>query len=514
MTTSTATTKITFSPYQTAVLDWVKNGRGSAIVVAVAGSGKTFVIENALPLIPEHQFVQMFAFNTTIAKELTARIEKLKTRTGREFRRVRASTFHSAGFGAICKKLDKPARSINVDSNKCRRLAEEQMDEAQLAMYGDFVCKLVGLAKGEGIGIRGMTPNVADSWISLILHHDLLLDSEGATEERAIELAMDLLERSNRAAEQAAFIDYDDQLYLPLLWGCRFFQVDFILVDEAQDTNPVRRALARAILKPNGRAMFVGDPKQAIYGFTGASHDALDIIRNEFRAVEMPLSVCYRCARSVIEKAQEIVPYIEAHDTAIEGVVEHMDVNEAIKVLGPHDAILCRQTAPLMRMAFSLIARGTGCVVLGRDIGAGLVSLVKKMKSRDIDTLETKLDAYLQREVKKFQDKGQESKAEAVADRVNCIMTVIENLPENDRTVAQLVRQIEGMFSDSNGVLTLATCHKAKGKEWAQVAILQPELMPSKWARQDWQYAQELNLMYVAWTRAQEHLIFLTGTPK
>lgn len=512
MTTSTPTTEITFSPYQTNVLNWVKTGRGSAIVVAVAGSGKTFVIENALPLIPEHQFVQMFAFNTTIAKELTARIEKLKDRTGRDFRRVRASTFHSAGFGAICKRLDKPARSINVDANKCRRLAEEQMDEAQLAMYGEFVCKLVGLAKGEGIGV--LTENTAAEWVKLIVHHDLLLDSEGATEERAIELAMDLLVRSNRAAEQAAYIDYDDQLYLPLLWRCRFFQVDFILVDEAQDTNPVRRALARAILKPNGRAMFVGDPKQAIYGFTGASHDALDIIKREFRAVEMPLSVCYRCAKSVVEKAQDIVPYIEAHDGAPEGVVESMDVNEALKILGSHDAILCRLTAPLIQTAFGLIARGVGCVVLGRDIGAGLISLIGKMKAKNIDALQTKLEAYLEREVKKFMAKNQESKAEQVTDRVNCIMTIIDNLSENDRTVPALIRQIEGMFSDSNGVLTLATVHKAKGKEWQQVAILKPEAMPSKWARQDWQYAQEMNLMYVAYTRAQEHLIFLTGNMK
>jgi ATP-dependent exoDNAse (exonuclease V) beta subunit len=33
--------------------------------------------------------------------------------------------------------------------------------------------------------------------------------------------------------------------------------------------------------------------------------------------------------------------------------------------------------------------------------------------------------------------------------------------------------------------------------------------MPSKWARQDWQKEQERNLMYVAYTRAKRHLVFI-----
>jgi ATP-dependent exoDNAse (exonuclease V) beta subunit len=41
------------------------------------------------------------------------------------------------------------------------------------------------------------------------------------------------------------------------------------------------------------------------------------------------------------------------------------------------------------------------------------------------------------------------------------------------------------------------------------VAILRPDLMPSKAARQEWQYDQELNLCYVAATRAKEHLMYL-----
>jgi superfamily I DNA/RNA helicase len=57
-------------------------------------------------------------------------------------------------------------------------------------------------------------------------------------------------------------------------------------------------------------------------------------------------------------------------------------------------------------------------------------------------------------------------------------------------------------------VLTLATIHKAKGKEWDNVLVLRPDLMPSRAARQEWQQEEENNLMGVAATRAKLNLIY------
>ena len=70
------------------------------------------------------------------------------------------------------------------------------------------------------------------------------------------------------------------------------------------------------------------------------------------------------------------------------------------------------------------------------------------------------------------------------------------------------------IIEDNEPTLTLSTCHKAKGREWQRVAILEPELMPSKWARQDWQYQQEQNLIYVAYTRTQSELFIMKPQPK
>lgn len=499
------------SPFQQAIFNWVSNGTGSAVVEAVAGSGKTTTIEHSLPFIPEHKSVHLFAFNTPIAKELNARIEKLRVQaqkdgTGREYRNVRASTFHSKGFGAIIKKLGKRGDEMGVDGSKMVKLARENLGERDLSTYGEFVSKLVGYAKGQGIG--AITPDTDDAWYSLIQHHDLFLDDADATEARAIELARSLLDASNKAA-LTGYIDFDDQLYLPLLWRVRFWPNDWVFVDEGQDTNPVRRAFAKLSLKPGGRLVAVGDRRQAIYGFTGASHDALDIIKHEFNAIELPLTVSYRCAKNIVAQAQTVVSHIQAHDAAPDGVVEELELGQALKVLDAHDAVLCRNTAPLIKLAFHLIGQGRGCVVLGREIGTQLVGLVKKMKAKDIDTLEARLEAYRERETSKFMGRGEESKAEQVNDRVACITTIIESLEEGKRAISFLLQVIDGLFSDTNGVLTLSTIHKSKGREWRRVGILSPELMPSKWARQDWQMVQERNLQYVAYTRAIEHLMFL-----
>jgi superfamily I DNA/RNA helicase len=466
------------SQYQSKIFEWIEKGRGSAIVRAVAGSGKTTTCLHALVRIPDV-----------------------------DLSRVRASTFHAVGYGAILKKLGLKADAVKPDGGKVKRLLREGLGDVDYEAYGDFVSHLVGLAKGAGVG--PLEPDVESAWYDLIQHHDLYLDAEGADEAYAIALARGFLKVSNEVALAGA-IDFDDMLYLPLIWECRLWQNDWVICDEAQDTNAVRRAIARLALRPGGRLLAVGDERQAIYGFTGASHDAMDLIKSAFDCVELPLTISYRCPASVGERVRELVPYFETLPSAKKGRVEDLSLDDALKLLTPSDVILCRNTAPLVSLAFRLIARGIGCTVLGKEIGAGLVTLVKKRNARGVDQLLENLAAYREREVAKFTGRGEEGKAEAVSDRVACVETVVENLSEKERTVPALIAKLESLFSDANGVLTLCTAHKAKGREWRRVAILRPDLMPSKWARQDWQALQETNLQYVAWSRTLDELYFLT----
>ena len=495
------------SPYQQQFFEWLASGRGSAVMCAVAGSGKSTTLGYGLTYLPASASVQVFAFNASIARDFKARIERLAVETGHDMSRVRAGTFHSVGFGAILKHLNLPANRMVVDGKKCPKLLRDRFTPVENEVYGSFAAHLVSLAKGEGIG--ALVPDTDDAWYNLISHHDLYLEAEEATVDGGIDVARRLLAMSNDVAREG-HIDFDDQLYLVCLWRLRLWQNDVVFVDEAQDTNRVRRAIAKLALRPGGRLVAVGDARQAIYGFTGASHDAIDLIKREFNCCELPLTISYRCAKAIAVHAAELVPYFEAHAGAPEGRVDQaIALDDALKVLDGHDAVLCRNVKPLIDLAYTLIGRGVGCYVLGREIGDGLINLTKKMKARGIDNLAQKLAAYEKREVAAFVAKGEEGKAEAVSDRVACITTIIGQMDENNRTVPALISRIETLFSEANGVLTLSTVHKAKGREWRRVAILAPELMPSKWARQDWQQKQEENLMYVARTRAIEHLMYL-----
>lgn len=202
---------------------------------------------------------------------------------------------------------------------------------------------------------------------------------------------------------------------------------------------------------------------------------------------------------------------IDSHPSAPAGSVTH--VPDYLPVdFTPSSAILCRNTAPLITFAYGLITRHVGCRVLGREIGRGLTSLIDKLSAKSIDSLEDKLEAYRSRETQKAFARGQDSAAEAIEDKCQCIRVFISNLKETERTIAALCRKIEGLFSDegsAKGTLTLATIHKSKGLEWPTVFILDRDLLPSKYARQAWQRQQEFNLLYVAITRAQLDLKYI-----
>ena len=90
-------------------------------------------------------------------------------------------------------------------------------------------------------------------------------------------------------------------------------------------------------------------------------------------------------------------------------------------------------------------------------------------------------------------------------DVINCLMGEVESVPA-------LIKLIEKIFTDDVKGIMLSTIHKAKGLENERVFFLCPELIPSKYATQPWQYEQENHLRYVAITRAKRELIYVGGS--
>jgi superfamily I DNA/RNA helicase len=400
---------------------------------------------------------------------------------------------------------------VKMDSGKVRKMLREKLKPEVYKMYGSFVTKLISYSKGYGVGVLRDANN--ESLYEIIDHHGMMLDDEKADIEMACFLTLEYYYKSIEQAEKEKILDFDDQLFLPVWFNLRLWQNDVLIIDEAQDVSPIRLALAQKALRPEGRCIAFGDPNQSIYGFTGAMPGAMDHIKRIFNSIELPLSICYRCSKSVVEYAQSIVPQIEATDNAIQGEVwsESKEKVFDFKTLTQDDAILCRKKAPLVKMAFHLLARRIPCKIKGKDIGKSIISLIEQMRAFTIEELETNLENYRQKMVKKLKEKEEDQKAEDLDDQVDCIFNLIDNLPGSSPTVQDLINSIESLFEENAPVVTLSTCHKSKGLEFGTVCILMPEAMPSRWARKDWEVQQEQNLMYVSYTRAKNQLVFLNS---
>jgi len=101
-----------------------------------------------------------------------------------------------------------------------------------------------------------------------------------------------------------------------------------------------------------------------------------------------------------------------------------------------------------------------------------------------------------------------EAAIESLRDRCTAVEACYENFavvgPDN------LCKEIELLFSDENGGVILSTIHRAKGLEANRVFILKPEFLPLTWPKQkEHEYQQELNLKYVAYTRAKQEMYFI-----
>lgn len=203
-------------------------------------------------------------------------------------------------------------------------------------------------------------------------------------------------------------------------------------------------------------------------------------------------------------------PSILPHPTAPEGYVRSLRFY-APSDFQPNSAILCRNTAPLVSMCYALLRRDIPCLILGKDIGKQLVSLVQKMMCTNLEDLQTRLAVWREREVSRLI--AQDRSPEKIEDQYACLQFLISSMDENARTPADLCARIDLMFSDSGsaGKITLSSIHKSKGQEWQHIYILDWDLIPSRYAKQPWQLVQERNLQYVAITRSKLTLTYISS---
>jgi DNA helicase II / ATP-dependent DNA helicase PcrA len=475
-----------FTPsiYQVAVKDFALNGSGNAVVEAVAGSGKTSTIIWLLSHLNKLSKICLVTFNAHIKDELARRAPNW----------VKVMTVHALGFAALRKAYPHLA-SIEPDEDKLYNIVKEMLPLPEDAPLRGTLCRLVSLAK--------MTLVDADDVLALeemSVRYGIDVNGSGERLYGLVATAMRL------CLERIATIDYDDMIWLPLVLNLGIEQFDWLLGDEVQDWNKAQLTLLLRALKPGGRMIAVGDRHQSIYGFRGADVMAIPNLIEALNAVTLPLSICYRCPKSHVEMAQEIVPVIESAPEAIDGLVDYVSYLKALPAMKDGDLVLCRINAALVSCAYALIKRGIKATIRGRDIGKGLLDLIDKLEAYSIPSLIRNLDAYRAIELGRLEAKGnRESAIQALQDKCDTLIELTEGMSD----LTALRNRISTIFDDKTktGVI-LSTIHRAKGDEAEVVWIIKPELMPLKVA-QDWEAQQEQNIMYVAYTRSKRDLHFV-----
>lgn len=502
------------SGYQVAIFDFIENGSGDGLVEAVAGSGKSTTLVQAVRRLKTKNGV-FLAFNKSIAQELGRKLGS----------QMSATTIHSLGMSIVRNGL---GQNIKVDGFKYGNLIKKLLSNTQKAwkeqqkplprIWQQLPKLMEELVKLSRLTLtdpqdRNALAALADHYNIKIKEPDLALVGS---------LLGELLALGRTEAEDNLVIDFDDQLWLPLVLNLETPKYDFIFCDECQDLNPAQLELVLKCKSKQGRILFVGDQAQAIYGFAGADCDSINKIVARTNATRLPLSICYRCPSSHIEQAKELVPQIEPRPNAPEGIIGKVREIDLPKLLAPGDMVICRTKAPLMKVWLRLLRNGIPVLNMAdeRKPGDMLVDILNQV-ARTPDFNFQRLIRHLNQYQREWQHKQgskpiltdterieAEDREEIEKSKIEALQSLYRISQSND--LDSFCDEIKAKFNIQKGGVILCSGHKSKGLEADRVFLLRPDLMPYKVAgEKEWNQQQEWNLRYVALTRAKQEFYFV-----
>jgi superfamily I DNA/RNA helicase len=480
-----------WSAQQNEIFTWFERGEGNLVVRARAGTGKTTTIIEGIAHAPEANIL-LAAFNKRIAEELNARLRNAH---------AVAKTLHAVGFSFVRTNW----RNVRVESDRGLNLARQALSQfmgLRAERVPDplvvIVAKLASIVKNTFTS----APDVS-AVVDLALEHNAVPEGNGDDSLDIQEIARCAVDAVDLALERDGSIDFDDMVFLPVVLDWVQPLYDLVVIDEAQDMNAVQLALAQRLSRK--RIAVVGDDKQAIYAFRGADSNAIDRLKLALAALELPLTVTYRCGQSIVRAAQALCPDFTAGEANPEGTVSTAKEEAMLAQCEPTDFILSRLNAPLARICLTLIRAGKPARIEGRDIAKTLATLVRKQKTQDIPSLLSKLSAWRTRELLKLAAINRPS-AQARAEYVSEQYDTIEALSDGLAETAELLTRIDEMFAEGRGpAIVCSSVHKAKGLEARRVYVLVDTLYcHGKRVNQE-----EKNIHYVAITRAKETLVLV-----
>ncbi len=285
------------NPQQQAAVEYLG---GALFVLAGAGSGKTRVITEKIAYMitqagykPHH--IAAITFTNKAAKEMQ---ERVSARLGREQTRgLTMCTFHSLGM----RILREEAQHIGYKKNFS---ILDASDSARI------VGELLGSTGREAVF---KAQHQISLWKNNLQTPD---DAFQAADDEWSKQVAQVYAAYQATLENYQAVDFDDLIRLPTLllqqnsevrlkWQQR---LQYLLIDECQDTNACQYALMRALVGLEGRFTAVGDDDQSIYAWRGANMENLRRLQEDYPQIKIiKLEQNYRSTARILKVANQVI---------------------------------------------------------------------------------------------------------------------------------------------------------------------------------------------------------------
>lgn len=489
---------------QEAIFKEIREGSGHVVITARAGCGKSTTAVAFLGMLKSLLSIVFAAFNTRIKDDMAVKVAASGDK------RAEVRTLGSIGY-MFC-----------VAGWKLRSGCTDQFREHTIAarLFPTIAKPFRTLAANLAVKVKECAPfGTAAEVADLAWRFNLIPDESDKGAPSVSMLANMALQVCEASKVKDGTISFADQCYLPVVLGWAVPTWDVVIVDEAQDLNPIQVLLARMSVKRDGRIIVIGDDRQNIYQFRGASADTLADLTRELNATPLTLTVTHRCPVSVVDYVRaNLVPDFTSGEGAPQGTIDTIDIRDIAEHAKAGDFILSRTNAPLMGLCLAIITANrrkpkdqrVKARIAGRDMGETIAKMVEKMRPIDVTDLTGKIEAWKARELTRAAARGNgvgEARADAVTDLADMMLALVEGAED----LQDVGERIDALFvkegaADASSMVVLSTVHKAKGLEANHVFVLQSTLYPGGRVN-----VAEQNIEYVAVTRTKSHLTWVTG---
>jgi DNA helicase-2/ATP-dependent DNA helicase PcrA len=481
---------------------------GLVAVIAGAGSGKTRVLTRRVAYrivtgSADAAHTLVLTFTRDAAGELRRRLPALGLDEP-----ILAGTFHSVAQRLLRQRwadTDRAPRTIVSDR---RRLIAD-------ITGGDDVDEI--LTEVAFALARGLEP--AD-YVAAVRHGER---RSSVPPERIAET----LDRYEREKRRRGVVDLDDLLALliremrsdPEFAAAVTWRFRHVLVDEAQDLNPLQHRLVEMFRADHHDLFLVGDPAQAIYSFNGSDPGLLTDVERRFPGVEIiRLPTNHRSTPQIVAAGAYCLRSADLDVSIRSGrpdgarvvVVDHPDEHDEARTIASSVARLDPgsvghgQVAVLARTHAALDAtrralEAAGVEVQRRIDGAG-VAIAPVLD----EAYRLKDPARLRSWIRDQFDRGADDPVRAEV--VDVARDFLRDQPTGDGAAFRTWVTANDPFGTRGPGVELLTFHAAKGREWKIVHLVgcETSLVPHRSATTAAARAEEARLLYVALTRATE----------